>query len=247
MKKYKSLLIIAILSIIFIESSLVVYARAGGYVGGSGDYSSSSGGGINYRQWRKYGLYGNSNILSTCIIICISFFIIVFSIIFPRRKLILARIKSKKKIKKLKWNYNEIKERVKKVYFVIQNSWANGDMNQAIDYMEPGILDRFKFKLNQMKYENKKNILKNIKLLRAYPILLIDDEDESKCKIFMAIHGKMIDYIVDTQSDKIKDGNNIISKSFLEFWQFSKNSDGKWILSNVYQKNDFDYIMKENK
>ena len=78
----------------------------------------------------------------------------------------------------------------------------------------------FKQNLDGMEINNRKNILKKIKLLNVKPVSIHDDEDDSKDLIWFYIKGKMIDYIINTKTQEKINGSTTPS-SFVEFWKFT--------------------------
>lgn len=49
----------------------------------------------------------------------------------------------------------------------------------------------------------------------------------------MYIKGKMIDYIINTKTNEVIEGN-VMSSVFTEYWLFVKNKKGEWALSKIY-------------
>ena len=102
------------------------------------------------------------------------------------------------------------------------------------------IYDSFQTKLNWMSYRNQKNILENIQLIQALPVAVHDDNDNSRDYIWFYIKGRMVDYIIDTNT-QLKVSGNTSSTSFVEYWQFIRKED-KWVLNKILQKNESDQI-----
>ena len=77
-------------------------------------------------------------------------------------------------------------------------------------------------------------------LINLKPISIYDDEDDSKDLIWFYIKGKMVDYIINTETNEKIEGNDY-SKSFVEFWKFVKK-DNKWVLAKILQKDEENLI-----
>ena len=57
----------------------------------------------------------------------------------------------------------------------------------------------------------------------------------------MYIKGKMIDYIINTKTNEVIEGN-VMSSVFTEYWLFVKNKKGEWVLSKIYQRDELNTI-----
>lgn len=224
-----------ILLIIFV-SPIPVFARAGG--GSSGGSASSSGGVTNHSSSKSVNSNPAVSVIKWALILMFS----SSTVIIVEMRLLKAKIKTKQKMKKLNWNYKELKTRVEEAYFIIQKSWSKNDMYQAEEYMTKDLFENFKIKLEWMEISNKRNILKRIKLLESYPISLNDNVEDTKDKIWVYIKGKMIDYIIDTKTEEMIEGSKL-NRVFVEYWLFNKNTDGKWVLSKILQEDELPNIL----
>ena len=94
------------------------------------------------------------------------------------------------------WKVNDISRTVTECYFAVQTAWCNMDMAPASQYMSEDLYKSFQVKLNWMKYRKEQNILKDIKLINAFPVAVHDDIDNSRDCIWFYIKGRMIDYTI---------------------------------------------------
>ena len=214
----------------------ITILRAGG--GSSGGSHSSSGGSSS----RHYGRRGYSSPLSN-IISAIIFIIIIFaSTIILYFKVLRASFNSKRYLRLLDnkdstFKYKTIEKRVIETFYVVEEAWTNNDISNAKDYMDKDLYENFKSKLEWMDINNRRNILKKIRLVNLKPVSVYDDKDDNKDLIWFYIKGKMIDYIVDTKTKSIVSGYTK-NKSFVEFWKFVKNDNNEWVLSEILQEDE---------
>ena len=213
----------------------ITILRAGG--GSSGSHSSSGG-----SSSRHYGSRGYSSPLST-IISAIVFMLIIFaSTIILYFKVLRASFNSKRYLrlldnKDITFKYKTIEKRVIETFYIVEEAWTNNDISKAKDYMDKDLYENFKSKLEWMDINNRRNILKKIRLVNLKPVSVYDDNDDKKDLIWFYIKGKMIDYIVDTKTKSIVSGDTK-NKSFVEFWKFDKNEKNKWVLSEILQEDE---------
>lgn len=214
----------------------ITILRAGG---GSSSGSHSSSGGSSSRH---YGSRGYSSPLST-IISAIIFIIIIFaSTIILYFKVLRASFNSKRYLrlldnKDITWKYKTIEKRVIETFYIVEEAWTNNDISKAKEYMDKDLYENFKSKLEWMDINNRRNILKKIRLVNLKPVSVYDDKDDNKDLIWFYIKGKMVDYIVDTKTKSIVSGDTK-NKSFVEFWKFVKNDNNEWVLSEILQEDE---------
>lgn len=247
-------LIMIILILIFGLSSVSVYAenvddshsvsaiplRAGGGGGGGGG-SGGGGGGTTHHSGS-----GRQPTLLESVIQFVTLPLVLFSssILFYIK--LTKRSRNAKKLMKQMmqsdnaWKYQDISATVKDSFMAIQTAWANMDLSPAAQYMSDELYDSFQMKLNWMSFRNEKNILKNIQLLQALPVAVHDDCDNSRDYIWFYVKGKMVDYIIDADT-QMKISGNTFATSFVEYWQFTRR-ENDWILNQILQKNESDQI-----
>ena len=217
--------------------SPITILRAGG--GSSGGSHSSSGGSSSSRH---YGRRGYSSPLSNIISAIIFILILFASTIILYFKVLRASFNSKRYLRLLDnkdstFKYKTIEKRVIETFYVVEEAWTNNDMVKAKDYMDKDLYENFKSKLEWMDINNRRNILKKIRLVNLKPVSVYDDKDDNKDLIWFYIKGKMIDYIVDTKTKSIVSGDTK-NKSFVEFWNFVKNDNNNWVLSEILQEDE---------
>jgi len=215
----------------------------GGSVGGSGGGGGSSGG--SYGGTHHTGTGRRGSIIDTIIgFILIPIILFSSTIIFYVRISRRAR-KAKRLMKQIKrsdsaWKYNRITSTVEESFYAIQNAWTEMDMSNASQYMSEELLSSFQTKLNWMKYKNQRNVLEKIRLVKALPVAVHDDPDNSRDFAWFYIKGRMVDYTIDTDSQMVLEGNTMAS-SFVEYWQYIRKDD-TWVLNMILQKNEENQI-----
>ena len=214
----------------------ITILRAGG--GSSSGSHSTSGGSSSSHYGRRGYSSPFSNIISAIIFILILF----ASTIILYFKVLRASFNSKRYLRLLDnkdstFKYKNIEKRVIETFYIVEEAWTNNDISNAKDYMDKDLYENFKSKLEWMDINNRRNILKKIRLVNLKPVSVYDDKDDNKDLIWFYIKGKMIDYIVDTKTKSIVSGDTK-NKSFVEFWKFVKNDNNEWVLSEILQEDE---------
>lgn len=232
----------------FNNENNVVQLRAGGGGSSGGTGGSFSSGTHGHGSSRYYCNYNNQflctihNIFSWIVFISISF----IGVIVLYVKVLRSSFNSKKYMRMLSkkdiaWKYKDIERQVIQTFYVVQESWSNMNMEPAKQYMSKDLYESYKGKLEWMEIGNKRNVLKRIRLINLKPVSIHDDENDDKDLVWFYINGSMVDYIIDTMTNKSIDGNRFFSKPFIEFWEFTRKGD-KWVLSQILQSNESDKI-----
>ena len=218
----------------------VVSLRAGG--GSSGGGGGGGGGGSSGSSSHHHSGTGRGGspigFILQSILMPLLFFSssIVFYIQLTKRSR-----KAKKLMKQMTqsdnaWKFKEVSVDVEDAYMAIQEAWANMDMTPVKRYMSDELFDKFQTQLNWTKYKNQKHVMENIQLLKALPVAVHDDSDNSRDYIWFYIKGKMIDYTLNTETQSVVEGSTIAA-SFVEYWKFVRK-DNRWVLDKILQKDE---------
>ena len=247
------ILLMVILSPIFVVAKQYNYdnnyniylLRAGGGSSGSSGGSGGSGNGTAHGHHGYTSSY-TDNPISDIVNIFLFIFIAFTGSILLYFKVVRSSINSKRYLKILgkkdvAWKYKNIEQQVIETFYSVQNSWTNMNMKSSKKYMAEKLYDSFEIKLNFMEMNNKRNILKMIKLLDIKPVSIYDDEDDDNDLIWFYIKGFMIDYIIDTETKEKIEGTEFPT-TFVEFWKFTRKGKDKWVLDKIKQEDEFDTI-----
>ncbi|ELC8442581.1 hypothetical protein QYB59_001608 [Clostridium perfringens] len=245
-KKYKRGILGFLFILLLTVPSHNIYARAGGGGGGhSGSHSSHSAGNvsgdndsddINWNFIKQHiFLLGSSAIL----------------IILGGGTLCIWRLNKyskwvKYKSDKLKelgskdsnWNLAYIKSVVEDTFYSIQYAWNDDEYEKVQNLLTKELYNQHIKVLDDLKKENKKNVLEDIKLKKSRIITLFEG-NENKCGfIWVEVKFSMIDYIVNMNKTHNRiEGNDTCSQSDFEYWKFIYINN-EWVLSKILQRED---------
>jgi len=194
-----------------------IFARAGG--GGSG--GSGSGG-----------------IFTLLLGFVLAPFLLIYSVIVSfllyKKKKKASRLLDKIEITDPIWNHRNMRARIEKIFFEVQNAWSERNQDLAKESMSSRIYHKHKTQTDQMIKNGKKNQLESINLIEASIISVADFKDDSKDAFSAHIKGKMIDYIIDEKTQEVIKGDNTKYESFTEIWHFIREGN-KWVLDEIDQ------------
>ena len=136
------------------------------------------------------------------------------------------------------WDYREIQQQVEETYFQVQECWRRMDVSYGAGYLSQELQDEFSSKLQWMQVRNEGVVQKNVRLLSAVPVYVIDHPAEEKDELWYLIHGKMKGYYIDLNTRKVVRGNPR-NEAFFEYWRFVYRNK-RWVLAEIRQKDEID-------
>ncbi|WP_234122482.1 Tim44 domain-containing protein [Clostridium hydrogenum] len=232
---------IVLLILFVLNGHIVVLARAGGGHGGSSG-GGASGGGSAHASYNGGGYGGRSNPFFDILNIGVFALVAVGGTIILKVRLEKKRAQSILTIKDLaksdsNWNYKDMKRNIKEAFYKIQYAWMERNQDLAKEYMSKKLYDEHKMKTEWMEVKKEKNILKNVRLLKWYPIGLEDLEGTDNDNLWIYIKAKAVDYTIDEETNKVIEGKKYIRVAFEEYWKFIR-SGNKWVLDEIKQIDD---------
>lgn len=247
-KKFLRRIIEILFILVLIVPSQPIYARAGGGGGGGGgggasfnSANSSSGGrngssGVDFTFIMKHKLLFGS----------VAFFLlsgvgVLMFVEMDRYSKVVKRKSDKLKELALKdpcWNINYIKSVVEDTFYSIQYAWNDEEYERVESLLTTSLYNKHLKVLEELKSENKKNVLEDIQFKGCRIITLFEGNEEQWGFIWVEVNFSMIDYIVNTKGKRrIIEGNDNCSRSDFEYWKFVY-IENTWLLSNILQKNE---------
>ncbi|MDK0794960.1 hypothetical protein P5E92_01585 [Clostridium perfringens] len=247
-KKFLRRIIEFLFILVLIVPSQPIYARAGGGGGGGGgggasfnSANSSSGGrngssGVDFTFIMKHKLLFGS----------VAFFLlsgggVLMFVEMDRYSKVVKRKSDKLKELALKdpcWNINYIKSVVEDTFYSIQYAWNDDEYERVESLLTTSLYNKHLKVLEELKRENKKNVLKDIQFKGCRIISLFEGDEKQWGFIWVEVNFSMIDYIVNTNGKRrIIEGNDNCSRSDFEYWKFVY-IENTWLLSNILQKNE---------
>lgn len=247
-KKFFRRIVEILFILVLIVPSQPIYARAGGGGGGGGgggasfnSANSSSGGGngssgVDFTFIMKHKLLFGS----------VAFFLlsgggVLMFVEMDRYSKVVKRKSDKLKELALKdpcWNINYIKSVVEDTFYSIQYAWNDDEYERVESLLTTSLYNKHLKVLEELKRENKRNVLKDIQFKGCRIISLFEGDEKQWGFIWVEVNFSMIDYIVNTKGKRrIIEGNDNCSRSDFEYWKFVY-IENTWLLSNILKKNE---------
>lgn len=220
--------------------TLPVWARAGGGSSGGGGGSSSSHSGSYSGGNGRYGRTSVGGYLVQIITLAMAAGGGSIVLIVKSRA---AKARSKRAMAVYakmggNWDHREIQRQVEETYFQVQECWRRMDVSYGAGYLSQELQEEFSSKLQWMQVRDEAVVQKNVRLLSAVPVYVVDHPGEEQDELWYLIHGKMKGYYIDLKTRKLVRGTPK-AQAFFEYWRFVYRN-GRWVLAEIRQKEEID-------
>ena len=230
-----------------------MFLRAGGAIGGGG----GGGGGGHFRSHLFRDAFDGTEGMSVGEgLAALGYYVIVYllyaaSIIVSLLVAIIVRRRKKNARKETRrmmaeyddfdgfWSYDYVQNRINEVYFAVQNAWTDGDMKKVEDMLTEGLLNKYQKHLDAMKRDGERNVMENVRLIKAEPVYAKDFTHNEHDYLWARIDGVMSDYVINKDSGNILEGTKE-ALPFTEYWKFTRRRDGNWVLAEIMQQEEFE-------
>lgn len=227
--RYEKYILFVFLVALFLILPHEVIARAGGgsfSEGYSGGFSGNSSGGF-------FGSFFNGIISLILFIFALIYFFIITFFAIKKNKQCNSLLQKLSEIDPA-WDLNELKSRIEKTFFMVQQAWGERNQDIAKEYMSERLYSKHKIQTDAMLRNGTKNIMININLIEARIVEVMDFKDDSKDFFRVYIIGSMIDYTIKESTNEIIQGDTK-SHYFKEIWLF-KRILNSWVLDEIDQR-----------
>lgn len=209
---------IVLISILLLSLDAVARAGGGGGSGGGGGFGGRHGYGIGIFKLILFILWG----IYTAII---SFLVFIKS---GWSKRIISRASQTDKV----WNLDEMKNHSERVFRQMQDAWSSRELSQVRDIITQSLFDDYAEKLDAMRMNNERNILRDIDIDEIKIIGCRDYKDNSKDSFIAYIKGTILDYTVDDRTGNTIKNENQNNEKFTDTYYFHR-SENKWLLNFI--------------
>ncbi|WP_018342429.1 TIM44-like domain-containing protein [Cytophaga aurantiaca] len=138
------------------------------------------------------------------------------------------------------WNTEELKKHAEKAFYEIQDAWENRNMDKVKDKVDKELYVHYKTLLTEMLNRREKNILTQIHIDETRIIGCEDYIDNSKDRYIGYIQGRLLDYLINEDTQEITKNSSKTLSNFSVSYHFVRN-DNSWILEKI----DTDVTMQD--
>ncbi len=218
-----------------------VYSRAGGAHGSSG--SSGSGSGFS----RSHGIGDSSSspllfFIAGIIAFAVLIYMAILAGLISFKNSSSLRILNSSSAEDKTWNLDYIKKTVFEIYKEMQYSWEVRSLHPVKKIITDSLHSELQIKIDELKQNNEKNILRDIVINEITIISTQDYKDNNKDAFTALIYGSMVDYGIHDKTGEFLYNEDKISESFSDCYEFIRKDD-KWILNKLYNDVNLAHVM----
>ncbi len=204
----------------------LAYASAGGGVGGMGGFggmgrASLTGAAPPWEFWGVVAAIGGM----------VWMFITGF---YHLKALLVRRALTRVGRGESVWTRSHIEDRARSVFTHVQQAWAENHLRRARTSMSDDLLECLAAKLEAMHEGHRRNVMVDLRFRRAAVVGVSAPADPARDKVWVWIDATLTDYIVDTTSGLLVDGNAMAPRRLREVWTFVPGPKG-WVVDHIEQ------------
>jgi Tim44-like domain len=141
------------------------------------------------------------------------------------------------------WDPADLKKRVREAFYPIQSSWSKRDVSPSRAYVSDPLYKRHELQLEGLEQQHRVNRIADLVLDRVDIVRVVNVTDDSKDKFVAFIECRARDWMEDTETGKVVNGNPTAQTTFQQYWSFSRDPHRGWVLDEIQQASEGDYHM----
>jgi Tim44-like domain len=142
------------------------------------------------------------------------------------------------------WDPVELKKRVTEAFFPIQLSWEKRSVESSRPYVSDALYERHRLQLEGLEKQNRVNRIADLKLHEVEIVRMYNVTDDGEDRFVANITCEARDWMEDTQTGRMINGNQTSATQFEQFWSFSRHPQHGWVLDEIQQGEEARYHLE---
>jgi len=139
------------------------------------------------------------------------------------------------------WDPADLKRRVEEAFYPIQSSWSKRDVSPSRPYVSAELYKRHELQLEGLERQHRVNRIADLELDSVEIVRVVNVTDDSKDRFVAFIECRARDWMEDTETGKVVNGNPSAQTSFQQYWSISRDPHRGWVLDEIQQGEEGDY------
>ena len=143
------------------------------------------------------------------------------------------------------WAPEELKTRVRECFFPVQQTWENRDVDASRPYVSDALYKRHQLQLEGLERQHRVNRIADLKLDDVEIVRVVNVTDDSKDRFVAFVQCRARDWMEDTRTGEMVNGNKLAQTTFQQYWSFVRDPERGWVLDEIQQGEEGGYHVKE--
>jgi hypothetical protein len=139
------------------------------------------------------------------------------------------------------WDPNELRQRVREAFFPIQMSWEKRDVSESRPFVSDALFERHRLQLEGYEKQNRMNRIADLNLSTVQIIRIYNVTDDGQDRFVAYIACSARDWMEDTRTGAMINGNNTSATKFEQYWSFVRHPQYGWVLDEIQQGEEAEY------
>jgi hypothetical protein len=143
------------------------------------------------------------------------------------------------------WDPVELKQRVREVFFPVQSTWSARDASGSRAYVSDALYKRHELQLEGLERQHRVNRIADLHLDDIDIVRVVNVTDDDKDRFVAFIQCRARDWMEDTRTGEVVNGNKRAATTFQQYWSFVRDPERGWVLDEIQQEEEGGYHLKE--
>ena len=134
---------------------------------------------------------------------------------------------------------------MRECFFPVQQTWENRDVAASRPYVSDALYKRHQLQLEGLERQHRVNRIADLKLDDVEIVRVVNVTDDSKDRFVAFVQCRARDWMEDTRTGEMVNGNKLAQTTFQQYWSFVRDPERGWVLDEIQQGEEGGYHVKE--
>lgn len=139
------------------------------------------------------------------------------------------------------WHPHHLRERVAEAFFPVQLSWENRDVAASRPHVSDSLYERHRLQLEGLEAQHRVNRIEDLSLGAVELVRVHNVTDDGEDRFVARIECSARDWMEDTRTGEVVNGNRESVTKFVQFWSFARHPEYGWVLDEIQQDTEGGY------
>ncbi|MEQ9094456.1 MAG: TIM44-like domain-containing protein, partial [Miltoncostaeaceae bacterium] len=142
------------------------------------------------------------------------------------------------------WHPHHLRARVTEAFFPVQMSWERRDIQASRPFVSDSLYERHRLQLEGLEAQHRVNRIEDLALGDVSLVRIHNVTDDGEDRFVARIECSARDWMEDTRTGEMVNGNRESVTKFVQFWSFARHPEHGWVLDEIQQGTEGDYHLE---